>query len=137
MHQPWCSLLNSELWTRLIASRFRFGSGSLSFFEILSDLNQAVPNHLAHRWCRWCIRLTRLTLVCEVIQYRLVQVRQNLKKSYSRLAARNRLSLSLPLSCLFSSYFLSFPKQRSLSCAILTGSSYLKKPLVCFEKELE
>ena len=29
---------------------------------------------------RWCIRRTRLTLVCEVIRYRLVQVRQNLKK---------------------------------------------------------
>ena len=45
------------------------------FFEILSDLNQAVPNHLADG-----SQLTRLTLVCEVIRYRLVQVRQNLKK---------------------------------------------------------
>ena len=34
---------------------------------------------------RWCIRLTRLTLVCEVIRYRLVQVRQNHKKSFSLL----------------------------------------------------
>ena len=61
------------------------------FFEILSDLNQAVPNHLADesqtrqpdtppdhplrillRMVRWCIRLTCLTLVCEVIRYRLV-----------------------------------------------------------------
>ena len=69
------------------------------FFEILSDLNQAVPNHLADesqtrqpdagrciightllRIVQWCIRLTRLTLVCEVIRYRLVEVRQNLKK---------------------------------------------------------
>ena len=32
------------------------------------------------RMVRWCIRLTRLTLVCEVIRYRLVQVRQNHKK---------------------------------------------------------
>ena len=32
---------------------------------------------------RWCIRLTRLTLVCEVIRYRLVQVRQNQKKDFS------------------------------------------------------
>ena len=32
------------------------------------------------RMVRWCIRLTRLTLVCEVIRYRLVQVRQNQKK---------------------------------------------------------
>ena len=29
---------------------------------------------------RWCVRLTRLTLVCEVIRHRLVQVRQNLTK---------------------------------------------------------
>ena len=43
------------------------------FFEILSDLNEAVV--------RWCIRLTHLTLVCELIRYRLVQVRQNLKKN--------------------------------------------------------
>ena len=35
------------------------------------------------RMVRWCVRLTRLTLVCEVIRYRLVQVRQNLKKSLS------------------------------------------------------
>ena len=33
---------------------------------------------------RWCIRLTRLTLICEVIRYRLVQVRQNhTKKDFS------------------------------------------------------
>ena len=31
---------------------------------------------------RWCIRLTRLTLVCEVIRYRLVQVRQNQKRRH-------------------------------------------------------
>ena len=30
----------------------------------------------------WCIRRTRLTLICEVIRYRLVQVRQNLKKRF-------------------------------------------------------
>ena len=30
---------------------------------------------------RWSIRLLRLTLVCEVIRYRLVKVRQNLKKA--------------------------------------------------------
>ena len=32
------------------------------------------------RMVRWWIRLTRFTLVCEVIGYHLVQVRQNLKK---------------------------------------------------------
>ena len=40
-------------------------------------------------------RLTRLTLICEVIRYRLVQIRQNPKKRLFGLAARNRLSLSL------------------------------------------
>ena len=40
--------------------------------------------------------------------YRLVQVRQNLKKDFFGLAARNRLSLSLPLSFSSSSYFLYF-----------------------------
>ena len=32
-----------------------------------------------------CIRLTRFTLVCEVIRYHLVQVRQNLKKKTFRV----------------------------------------------------
>ena len=54
------------------------------------------------RMVRWCIRLTRLTLVCEMIRYLLVQVRQNHKKSLFGLAARNRLSISS------SSYFVSF-----------------------------
>ena len=91
-------------------------------FLVLSDLNQAVPNHLAGpssgwsggpvvRMVRWCIRLTRLTLVCEVIRYRLVQVRQNQKRLFG-LAARNRLSLSLPLSFSPLSYFLSFSIQK-------------------------
>ena len=44
------------------------------------DLRTLVPNL---RMVRWCIRLTRLTLVCEVIRYRLVQVQQNLKKRLS------------------------------------------------------
>ena len=61
---------------------------------------------------RWCVRLTRLTLLCEVIRYRLVQIRQNLKKRLFGLAARNRLSLSRPLSFSPSSYFLSFSVQK-------------------------
>ena len=64
---------------------------------------------------RWCIRPTRLTLVCEVIRCRLIQVRQNLKKKrLFGLAARNCHSLSLPLSFSSSSYFLSFSKQKSI-----------------------
>ena len=77
-----------------------------NLLEILSDLNQAVPNHLADE------SQTRLTLVCEVIRYRLVQVRQNLKKRLFGLAARNRLSLFLPLSFSPSSHFLSFSIQK-------------------------
>ena len=63
------------------------------------------------RMVRWCVRLTRFTLVCEVIRYRFVQVRQNLKKKKG-LAARNRLPLSLPLSFSSSSCFPSFSKPR-------------------------
>ena len=52
-------------------------------------------------------------LVCEVIRYRLVQVRQNLKKKrLLGLAAHDRLFLPLPLSFSSSSYFLSFSKQK-------------------------
>ena len=52
------------------------------------------------RMVRCCIRLTRLTLVCEVIRYRLVQVRQNLKKLPS--------SFTLCLSCCFLAVFFTF-----------------------------
>ena len=100
----------------LVQEHFKYWSASvcrtlhgslLRPLEILSDLNQM-------RMVRWCIRLTRLTLVSEVIRYRLVQVRQNLKKKKKDcgLAARNRLSLSLPLSFSSSSYFLSFSKTK-------------------------
>ena len=69
------------------------------------------------KWSGWCIRLTHSTLVCEVIGFRLVQVRQNLKERKKEklvgLAARNRLSLSLPLSFSSSSHFISFSKQKS------------------------
>ena len=105
----------------------------IEFLEFLPDLKQAVPNHLADesqtrrqdtppdhlnrlrgKMVRWCIRLTRLTLACEVIRYRLVQVRQNLEKRLVGLAARNRLSLSLPLSFSYLSYPLSFSKRKSI-----------------------
>ena len=42
------------------------------------------------RMVRWCIRLTRLTLVCEVIRYRLVQVRQNQKKKKKKFTPDNQ-----------------------------------------------
>ena len=52
------------------------------------------------RMVRWCIRLTRLTLVCKVIRYRLVQVRQNHKKKKKkryRTCCSLRTSLQLQL----------------------------------------
>ena len=48
----------------------------------------------------WCIRLTRMILVCEEtleVSCRLLRVRKIWKKTFG-LAARNRLSLYLPLS---------------------------------------
>ena len=50
---------------------------------------------------RWCIRLTHLTLVCEVIKYRLVQVRQNQKKTFRVGGPQSPFSIS-------SSFILSF-----------------------------
>ena len=69
---------------------------------------------LLRKMVRWCIRLTCLTLVCEVIRYRLVQVRQNLKKKrLFGLAASYCHFLSLPPSFSSSSYFLSFSKPKA------------------------
>ena len=48
------------------------------------------------RMVRWCIRLTRLTLVCEVIRYRMFQVWQNLKKMIS-FAGNSNSSIVLTL----------------------------------------
>ena len=41
---------------------------------------RCIIGHTLLRMVRWCNQPTRLTLICEVIRYRLVQVRQNLKK---------------------------------------------------------
>ena len=62
--------LRSETWTQwtIEAARVKVHHRPYSF-----------------RMVRWCIRLTRLTLVCEVIRYRLVQVRQNQKKKKSTI----------------------------------------------------
>ena len=85
------------------------------FFWDFVGLEPSSTNRITYRWWWWCIRLTRLTLVCEVIRHHLVRVRQNLKrKGLFGLAARNRLSLSHPLSFSSSSYFLSFSKQKEI-----------------------
>ena len=101
----------------------------INMFEILSDLNQAAPNHLTDdsqtrqlekppdhpslRKVRWCIWLTRLTLVCDVIWYSLVW--QHLERLFG---LQPPFSLS---SCIFfvlivsPSYFLSC-KSLSKTC---------------------
>ena len=81
--QPW-------RWSLFLAQNENY-----FLFEILLDLNQVVPDHLADkRMIRWCIRLTRLTFVCEVIRYRLVQVRQNLKKKKKKDLPGWRLTIA-------------------------------------------
>ena len=52
---------------------------------------------------RWCIQLTRLTLVCEVIRYRLVQVRQNLKKKKKKNFSGRRPAIAFLYLFLFHS----------------------------------
>ena len=63
------------------------------------------------RMVRWCIRLTRLTLVCEVIGTAWLKSDKVQKKKTLGLAAQNRLSLSLLFSFSSSSYLLSFSKK--------------------------
>ena len=60
------SHLRSETWTQwtIGAARVKVYLSAIPFFRMV----------------RWCIRLMRLTLVWKVRRYRLVQVRQNLKK---------------------------------------------------------
>ena len=62
---------------------FNFQGPVISECTIITSQTRVKRVSRIHHWrmVRWCIRLTRLTLVCEVIRYRLVQVRQNLKKS--------------------------------------------------------
>ena len=65
---------------------FRFCRTSTKRYLITSHTRVKRVSRIHHlRMVRWCIPLTRLTLVCEVIRYRLVQIRQNLKKSISAL----------------------------------------------------
>ena len=110
--EPRCTSSQTGLLTagRLFPSPI----GNLDPVDDWGRAGEGASSAILLRMVRWCIRLTRLTLVCEVIWYRLVQlqVRQNLKKRLFGLAARNRLSLSLPLSFSSSSYFLSFSKQK-------------------------
>ena len=69
---------------------------------------------------RWCIRLMRLTLVCEVLKCRLVQFCQILQRLLG-LAAHNFYSLSLPLSFSSSSFSLFFSKKILSSFSFVLG----------------
>ena len=55
---------------------------------------------------RWFIRLTHLTLVYEVIRYRMVQVRQNLKKKDFRVGG---LQSPFSISSSFLLFFVLLP----------------------------
>ena len=83
---------------------------------------------------QWCIRQTRLTLICIVIRHRLVQVRQNPPKKTLRLAARSRLSVSLPLSFSSSSYFLSFSQKKKKMNVVLSWPDALSVRCVSFKQ---
>ena len=109
--------LRSKTWTHVPSGRSRQRG------------RMCIIGHTLLRIVRCCIWLTRLTLVCEVIRYRLAQVRKNLKKKKKKkkkdfgLAARNRLSLYLRLS--FSSGFVLLPLT-TLVLLSLTKSTSLK-----------
>ena len=66
-------------WTSFIISDWKLGPSGRS----RQCWWRFIIGHTLLRMVRWCIRLTRLTLVYEVIRYRLVQVWQNLKKKDS------------------------------------------------------
>ena len=66
---------------------------------------------------RWCIRLTRLTLDCEVIRYCLVKSDKISKKDFSGWRPAIAF-LYFFLSFSPSSYFLSFSMQKSRHCPL-------------------
>ena len=76
---------------------------------------------ILRRMVRWCIRLTRLTLVCEVIRYRLVQVRQNQKKTFRVGGPQSPFSISSSfiLSFVFNTSFLSQYKNKTFSFCVV------------------
>ena len=99
-------------------------------------VNDITPHHQLNvstadrmRMVRWCIWLmaTHLTIVCEVIRYRLVKVQQNLKrkKKTVRVGGLQTPSLSLPFSFYSLSYFLPFSKQKSQQMLVFTQITIL------------
>ena len=78
---------------------------------------RCIIGHTLLRMMRWCTPLRRLTLVCEVIRYRLVQVRQNIKKKTFRvggLQSPSSISSSISFSFILSFVLLSFSIQKWL-----------------------
>ena len=75
--------LRSKTWTHVPSGRSRQRG------------RMCIIGHTLLRIVRCCIWLTRLTLVCEVIRYRLAQVRKNLKKKKKK---KKRLRVGGPQS---------------------------------------
>ena len=84
------------------------------------------------RMVRCCIRLTRLTLVCEVIRYRLVQVRQNLKKKTFRVGSPQSpfsISSSFILFFVLLPFFLNTKMQKGYPELVVPSSQSWRSDL--------
>ena len=86
-------------------------------YLITSQTRVKRVSRIHHRTILWCIRLTRLTLVCEVIRYRLVQVRRNQKKTFRVGGPQSPFSISSSfiLSFVLLAFFLN-TKTKELCC---------------------
>ena len=84
------------------------------------------------RMVRRCIRLTRLTLICEVIRYRLVRVRQNLKKRLRVSGPQSPFSISSSFIFFFVllAFFLITKIQAKLLIICMAASATAWKPLI-------
>ena len=83
-------------WVIFFLSAVMIANFSSSFFEILSDLNQAVPYHLRREsnalagYTTGPVVYPANVFDCEVIRYRLLQVRPNLKKRRREVGYHHR-----------------------------------------------
>ena len=132
---PWP--INSQQtspWARLHSKQFAqfcMSLSSVSLFHWWKFIHGPVKMKMA--W--WCIRLTCLTLVCEVIRYCLVQVRQILKKKdfLGWRPAITFLYLFLFHPLLRLSFFLSENKNQTIGIGVKRLEWWGDQRLVCWE----